>query len=195
MATPFRIAFVGVDHPHGAGWRELLPHLGDDVSVTAIVPAFGGGVASLEERHAHVPRFATVGELVAHGRIRRRDGLSSERRHAGRGDCAGEFTQTRAHRKAGRRIGSGVRPRGRGDANGRRRVPVRLPVALRSGGRASARDDRRRPFRQADQHRDRPVHRATSHDEVPSTICSMPNKAAAVSSTGSAATGSTWFRF
>jgi predicted dehydrogenase len=65
--TPFRIAFIGVDHPHGAGWRELLPHFGDDVTVTAIVPRFGGSVASLEERHAQAPRFDTVDGLLSYG--------------------------------------------------------------------------------------------------------------------------------
>lgn len=64
---PFRIAFIGVDHPHGAGWRELLPHLGGDVELTALVPAFAGGVTSLEERYARLPRFPGVAELVAHG--------------------------------------------------------------------------------------------------------------------------------
>src|SRR5437773_1682242 len=65
--SPFRIAFLGVDHPHGAGWRELLPRFGDDVRLTALVPRFGGTVASLEERYAEVPRFDTVGDLIADG--------------------------------------------------------------------------------------------------------------------------------
>jgi predicted dehydrogenase len=69
MTTPFRIACIGIDHPHGAGWRELLPHLGDAVEVTAVVPAFGGAVTSLEERHARTPRFATVDNLVAWGKF------------------------------------------------------------------------------------------------------------------------------
>lgn len=67
MTTPFRVAFVGLDHPHGAGWRELLPNLGGEVELTAVVPAFGGGTASLEERYAGVPRFGTVAELIAGG--------------------------------------------------------------------------------------------------------------------------------
>ncbi len=67
MTQPFRIACIGIDHPHGAGWRELLRHFGDDVAVTAIVPAFGGAITSLEERYARVPRFASVGELLAKG--------------------------------------------------------------------------------------------------------------------------------
>jgi predicted dehydrogenase len=67
VTQPFRIAFIGVDHPHGAGWRELLPHLSDEVAVTAVVPAFGGSVASLEERYAQVPRFDNVEALIARG--------------------------------------------------------------------------------------------------------------------------------
>ncbi|HKB05940.1 MAG TPA: Gfo/Idh/MocA family oxidoreductase [Gemmataceae bacterium] len=69
MTEPFRVAFVGVDHPHGAGWRELLPAFGGQVEVTAIVPGFDGGTASLEERYAQVPRFATMDELMARGRF------------------------------------------------------------------------------------------------------------------------------
>lgn len=62
-----RVAFVGVDHPHGAGWRDTLAQLGDAVELTALVPAFGGAVHSLEERHAHLPRFASVEELLGRG--------------------------------------------------------------------------------------------------------------------------------
>jgi predicted dehydrogenase len=64
MTTPFRIACIGIDHPHGAGWRELLPHLGDTVRVTAVVPMFGGTTASLEERYADVPRIGNVVQLL-----------------------------------------------------------------------------------------------------------------------------------
>lgn len=64
--TPFRIAYIGVDHPHGAGWRELLPLFGSDVALTALVPGYRGGTASLEERYAHLPRYQSVGELLAH---------------------------------------------------------------------------------------------------------------------------------
>jgi len=67
MTPPFRIACLGIDHPHGAGWRELLPNLGGEVEVVAIVPGFNGAIASLEERHARVPRFGTVEELVTWG--------------------------------------------------------------------------------------------------------------------------------
>jgi predicted dehydrogenase len=69
MSEPFRIAFIGVDHPHGAGWREVLPNLGSEVELTALVPCFGGATASLEERNARVPRFDTVERLIAEGRF------------------------------------------------------------------------------------------------------------------------------
>lgn len=64
MSRPFRIACIGIDHPHGAAWRELLPHIGVPLEVAAIVPAFGGAVASLEERYARVPRFETIDQLL-----------------------------------------------------------------------------------------------------------------------------------
>jgi predicted dehydrogenase len=60
----FRIAFIGIDHPHGAGWREVLPVLGPDVELVALVPGFGGSIASLEERYVHLPRFETVDALL-----------------------------------------------------------------------------------------------------------------------------------
>lgn len=64
---PFRLAFVGIDHPHGAGWRETLLELAGDAEITAIVPRFGGTTHSLEERLAGVRRFETVERLVAEG--------------------------------------------------------------------------------------------------------------------------------
>ena len=64
MQTPFRIAFVGIDHPHGAGWRELLLNLVPDVEITAIVPYFGGTTASLEERFADLPRYPDADALL-----------------------------------------------------------------------------------------------------------------------------------
>jgi predicted dehydrogenase len=72
MPSPFRVAFVGIDHPHGAGWRELLPHIRSAdatplVELTAVVPAFDGSTTSLEERYAGAPRFDTVGDLIAGG--------------------------------------------------------------------------------------------------------------------------------
>ena len=58
---------IGIDHPHGAGWRESLLNLGAGVAITAIVPRFGGTTHSLEERHSTVPRFETVAQLVDRG--------------------------------------------------------------------------------------------------------------------------------
>lgn len=67
MSTPFRIAFLGIDNPHGAGWRDLFKNFGDDLEITAILPGFGGATHSLEERLTHVPRFDSVEELIAGG--------------------------------------------------------------------------------------------------------------------------------
>lgn len=67
MSQLFRVAFIGVDHPHGAAWRESLLNLGSEVCITALVPEFGGGLASLEESIANVPRFGSVAELLARG--------------------------------------------------------------------------------------------------------------------------------
>jgi predicted dehydrogenase len=64
---PFRLAFVGIDHPHGSGWRETLAQLGDEIEIVAVVPRFGGATASLEERLAQVRRFTTIEELLAWG--------------------------------------------------------------------------------------------------------------------------------
>ncbi len=65
MTNPFRIAFLGIDHPHGAGWRESLLNLASEVQITALVPGFDGSTASLEERYAHLPRFENVEALLA----------------------------------------------------------------------------------------------------------------------------------
>jgi predicted dehydrogenase len=62
-----RLAFIGIDHPHGSGWRETLAQLNDETEIVALVPRFGGATASLEERLAHVRRFETVEELIAWG--------------------------------------------------------------------------------------------------------------------------------
>jgi predicted dehydrogenase len=59
-----RIAFLGVDHPHGAHWRLLLGHVAAEAPLVAFVPAFHNGTASLEERYAQLPRFETVGDLL-----------------------------------------------------------------------------------------------------------------------------------
>ncbi len=67
MTTLFRVAFVGVDHPHGAGWRESLANLDSELQITAVVPRFGGTTFSLEERHCRAPRFETVEQLISDG--------------------------------------------------------------------------------------------------------------------------------
>ncbi|WP_254510508.1 Gfo/Idh/MocA family protein [Anatilimnocola floriformis] len=59
-----RLAFLGVDHPHGAHWRQLLQNVADEAPIVALVPAFGNGTASLEERFAHLPRFGCVEDLL-----------------------------------------------------------------------------------------------------------------------------------
>ena len=69
MAAPFRLAFLGIDHPHGAGWRETLANLTSEIEITAVLPAFDGGLTSLEERLAEVPRFATMDALLADGQF------------------------------------------------------------------------------------------------------------------------------
>lgn len=69
MTATWRIAIVGLDHPHGAGWRRALALLPDTFEVVAIVPRFGGATASLEERYAALPRFETVTQLVAWGKF------------------------------------------------------------------------------------------------------------------------------
>jgi predicted dehydrogenase len=66
---PFRLALLGIDHPHGSGWRETLVQLLPEVEIVAIVPRFGGATASLEERITHVPRFETVEDLVQWGQF------------------------------------------------------------------------------------------------------------------------------
>jgi predicted dehydrogenase len=66
-AIPFRLAILGVDHPHGAGWRESLALLSEEIEVVACVPRFDGGTTSLEERYAHLPRFAAVSDLLSWG--------------------------------------------------------------------------------------------------------------------------------
>lgn len=66
MSAPFRVAVVGVDHPHGAHWRQLFTQFPRDIEVVAIVPGFGGSLASLEERYASVPRFDSLAELLVH---------------------------------------------------------------------------------------------------------------------------------
>jgi predicted dehydrogenase len=69
MSDAFRVAFLGVDHPHGFAWRELLRNFGDDIAITALMPGFDGATASLEEQLASVPRFDTVHQLIDQGQF------------------------------------------------------------------------------------------------------------------------------
>jgi predicted dehydrogenase len=62
---PLRLGFLGIDHPHGAHWRQMLANFPGDVEIVALVPSFGGGTASLEERYAGLPRFDSVAALLA----------------------------------------------------------------------------------------------------------------------------------
>src|SRR5688500_3854032 len=61
---PLRLAFLGIDHPHGAHWRQQLANFAPDAEIVAFVPSFGGGTSSLEERYANLPRFETVAALI-----------------------------------------------------------------------------------------------------------------------------------
>lgn len=49
------------------GWRESLRQVADEIGITALMPAFENGTASLEERLADLPRFETVDSLLADG--------------------------------------------------------------------------------------------------------------------------------
>lgn len=60
----FRVAIIGIDHPHGAGWRRALEGLAGEVEVATIVPRYDGGLASLEERYAELPRYESVDALL-----------------------------------------------------------------------------------------------------------------------------------
>src|SRR5262245_19086930 len=60
-----RLAFLGIDHPHGAHWRQQLANFAGEVEIVAFVPSFGGGTSSLEERFASLPRFDSVKALLA----------------------------------------------------------------------------------------------------------------------------------
>ena len=60
-----RLAFLGIDHPHGAHWRQMLENFAGQAEIVAVVPAFGGGTASLEERYAELPRFDSASALLA----------------------------------------------------------------------------------------------------------------------------------
>lgn len=69
MSEPFRVAFVGVDHPHGAGWRDTIDQLPGEMELVALTPGFSGAQASLAERHAHLPRYESIERLLEFGRF------------------------------------------------------------------------------------------------------------------------------
>lgn len=69
MNTLFRLAFIGVDHPHGSGWRESLSELASQVEIVAMVSGFSNSLASLEEKYSALPRFESVEALMAWGRF------------------------------------------------------------------------------------------------------------------------------
>ena len=64
MSSKFRVAFIGLDNPHGAGWRDLLANLQEEIEIVAIVPGYQGATASLEEQYAGLPRFDDVQQLI-----------------------------------------------------------------------------------------------------------------------------------
>jgi predicted dehydrogenase len=66
---PLRLAFLGIDHPHGAHWREQLANFAGEAEIVAFVPSFGGGTSSLEEHFADLPRFQTIEELLKGARF------------------------------------------------------------------------------------------------------------------------------
>jgi predicted dehydrogenase len=69
MNKPFRVAFLGIDHPHGSGWRESLLQLAGEIEIVALVTRFGNATTSLEERLVQLPRFETVEELIGWGQF------------------------------------------------------------------------------------------------------------------------------
>ncbi len=64
MTKRLRLAFLGVDNPHGAGWRDLLAQFEDQAEIQGVMPGFDGAIASLEERYAQTPRFDSVDALL-----------------------------------------------------------------------------------------------------------------------------------
>ena len=71
MSQPFRLAFLGVDHPHGAAWRESLFQLGGEVEFTALVPEFPGSIGLVRILlwqvvfHTYGSHYMLVGLTVA----------------------------------------------------------------------------------------------------------------------------------
>ena len=46
MAKPFRIAFIGVDHPHGSGWRESISLIYEEAHLVAFAHCAGLALAA-----------------------------------------------------------------------------------------------------------------------------------------------------
>ncbi len=67
MSQRFRLAWMGVDHPHGSAWRELLANMAEQIEIVAIMPRYDGQTHSLEERFTNLPRFEQVADLIAFG--------------------------------------------------------------------------------------------------------------------------------
>ncbi len=67
MPNIFRIAFIGIDHPHGSGWRDSIAQLQDEMQIVAFVPAFKDSLTSLEEKFSSLPRFHSISELLSWG--------------------------------------------------------------------------------------------------------------------------------
>ena len=66
---PLRLAVLGIDHPHGAHWRQLIGTFGAEAEIVALVPGFGGGLTSLEEQYADLPRYESVAQLLGGAKI------------------------------------------------------------------------------------------------------------------------------
>ncbi len=66
MKSKLRLAFLGIDNPHGAGWRDLLA-LFPEAEIAGFYPGFDGATASLEERFADRPRYESVQAMIAAG--------------------------------------------------------------------------------------------------------------------------------
>ncbi|MBT3890999.1 MAG: Gfo/Idh/MocA family oxidoreductase [Planctomycetaceae bacterium] len=65
MTLPLKLAFIGVDNPHGAGWRDLIANVTAEATITSIVPMYGGTTASLQQCYVNLPRYASITELIS----------------------------------------------------------------------------------------------------------------------------------
>jgi predicted dehydrogenase len=64
MTQPLRLAFIGVDNPHGAGWRDLIANVTSEATITSLVPMYGGTTASLQQCYVDLPRYTSTTELI-----------------------------------------------------------------------------------------------------------------------------------